>query len=96
MNLETMKNKNLKNVASSKLWHLVALGIGELAKRKRVETRRVNGELQATVHFVVQDAKPGAAYNGTDIPALLCVGQRDYEAFAIDAATVARINCGVL
>ncbi len=93
---ENVKKETIRKASSSLLWQMIALGVAELAKRKSVEIRRINGESQATIHVVLQDARPGAAYNGSDIPALLCVGQRDYETFAIDAATVARINCGVL
>jgi hypothetical protein len=94
MNLPTMKNTNLTKASISELWKLVALGVAELAKRKCVAIRRVNGgEPQATLTVALESQRPG-------VPPLLVVGnatlneerQHHYEAFTVDAATVARIN----
>lgn len=108
MNLPTMKNKNLKKASNSQLWQMIAFGVAELAKRNpnspgspRVEIRRINdGQPKATITVMLEDARPGGGYGGSDIPPLLCVGnttlnqkrRHHFETFEVDAKTVARIN----
>jgi hypothetical protein len=95
-------------VPSSKLWEMIALGVAELAQRKddptaspRVEIRRINGgQPQATITVAFQDAQPRAAFDGTDIPPLLCIGNatlnqsnlHHFEAIPVSKKLVAAVN----
>ena len=104
----TMKTRFSKT-PTSKLWQMIALGVAELAQRKddpttspRVEVRRINGcnRPEMTITVMLQEARPRGAYDETDIPPLLCVGNatlnqsnlHHFEAIPVSKKLVAALN----
>jgi hypothetical protein len=87
----------------------VGLGIAELARRKNdsatspcVAVRRINGKKQpmAMIAVALTAAQPGAAYDGSDIPPLVCIGNatlnqsnlHHFEAIPVSKKLVAAVN----
>jgi hypothetical protein len=92
--MEAHTKMKFHNTPTSQLWKIIALGVAELAERKCIAIRSINGgQPQATLTVALEDARPG-------IPPLLIVGNANlhnnrtygFEAFEIDAKTVSKIN----